>query len=83
MSDLSDHLPIITVLHTDNFRDQQTKVEYVRDFKNVNRDAFNQTLEEFNNIDVNALNINEKFNRLQEYIDLSINKYAPLKKKLN
>ena len=48
--------------------------------QNVNRDAFNQTLEEFKNIGVNALNINEKFNWLQEYINLSIDKYAPLRK---
>ena len=81
LSDITDHLPIITILRTDNRYQKFDNFEYVRDFNTVNIEDFNNSIKEFDIFCDPSWNVDLKFEKLQDHIRFCVDKHAPRRKK--
>ena len=79
---ISDHRPTLCIL---NLNKKITKLHdnayFIRDMKNFDLDAFNESLFEFHEKKSEGADLEQNFSNLQSHILECINKYAPLRKR--
>ena len=81
LSDISDHLPILTILQTNNRRQKSDTFEYTRDFNRIDLIDFNNSIKEFETDCDPFLSVDCKFEKLQNHLRECIDKHAPRRKR--
>ena len=80
--DVSDHFPIVATISMHACRDKNNNVSpYIRDFRNFDNDAFNNSLSEFRDSESDTLDA--RFYNLHCHILSCINTHLPWRKRTN
>ena len=79
-TDISDHFPIVATI---NIHAKKMCINdpypYIRDYRNFNREAFNESLSDFN--DITTQSLDSRFFNLNKHLLSCINKHIPLRKR--
>ena len=78
---ISDHRPILFIMNAKKKITKTCNSYYMRDMQNFNLEAFNDSLFEFRQNNINLSEPNQKFVNIQKHILDCINKHAPLRRK--
>ena len=81
INDLSDHLPVLTLLHTIKNRAKNVCTIYIRDTKNFNSEKFLSDLEEaLRNLSSEESSIDNHFNNFISKFENVLNTHTPMSK---
>ena len=79
--DISDHLPVIVTIRMQSKKQPCYLSPYVRDFRNFDKNAFNEDIAKFK--DTESLNLDARFHNLHLHISACINVHLPWRKRTN